>query len=971
MSKGLKRLVTILISCLAVYSWLGFLLLPSIALKVINQQLDVYANSPAHLQRLEFNPFTLELSAWNLHIGDADDEQLSLQHLYGKLASDSLWTKTLHLNAVQLLQPKAQVIFDKKGELNLAQLFTLPASTDLPEKPESTPLALLIDQLQLQQGSVRFNDQRQQDPVDVSFNDLNITLNNFDTRPASSSELQLTAQANDGTQLQWQGDFSINPLASQGHLQLQDAQLKSWWPYVREHFTAQLSDGRLSLDTRYALELSPKLQFKASQLSAELASVALSQNTQPLARLAKLSISDTALDLAVQKLQIGKASSSKLEAWAEIDKNGILNWQKLLPSASAEQAAAQSTLTSDNAPASEPDNTKSNPAWHIIVKQADFNQQQFHFADHSRSEPVALNLADFNLHIKDFDSQASSPFSAELKTKIGEQGSLSSTASVLLQPLKVDMTLNSSNLDLRPAQVWISPYAHAELRSGLLNSALKLQISDLNNLQLALQGDAALTQLHVRDSLRQRDLLKWQTVDINGIEYTLQQQKLSIEKIALQQPYVRFIINENLTTNISELLIPQPQQPSAEQVSNSPEFALHIGGIDIIDGSANFADFSLTPNFATAIQQLNGQIGTLDNQTHSVAKVDIQGNVDRYAPVSIKGSLMPFDPLKKLDIATAFKHVELTTLTPYSGKFAGYRIQKGRLSLDLHYQISDGKLNASNQLLLEQLQLGERVDSPDAVDLPVRLAIALLKDRKGEIALNLPVQGDLNNPEFKVAPIVWQTLRNLITRAVSAPFNFIADLAGGNAAELNEVVFLPGEFVINSNAAQGLDTLTKALKDRPQLRLEIEGGSRADLDGPPLAQMRLTRAYQNAWYSILQRRGGKIDASKENLEVPDDEKPALLEGIYRTQLKQQPPTQWAELKKDQRAQKMSEAVLHSYAQSPVGLRRLAQARANSIKEYLVEQAQLDAERVYLLDVSEGKVSADSDGVISTLHLGSM
>jgi outer membrane protein OmpA-like peptidoglycan-associated protein len=351
--------------------------------------------------------------------------------------------------------------------------------------------------------------------------------------------------------------------------------------------------------------------------------------------------------------------------------------------------------------------------------------------------------------------------------------------------------------------------------------------------------------------------------------------------------------------------------------------------------------------------------------------VDIQGNVDRYAPVSIKGSLMPFDPLKKLDIATAFKHVELTTLTPYSGKFAGYRIQKGRLSLDLHYQISDGKLNASNQLLLEQLQLGERVDSPDAVDLPVRLAIALLKDRKGEIALNLPVQGDLNNPEFKVAPIVWQTLRNLITRAVSAPFNFIADLAGGNAAELNEVVFLPGEFVINSNAAQGLDTLTKALKDRPQLRLEIEGGSRADLDGPPLAQMRLTRAYQNAWYSILQRRGGKIDASKENIEVPDDEKPALLEGIYRTQLKQQPPTQWAELKKDQRAQKMSEAVLHSYAQSPVGLRRLAQARANSIKEYLVEQAQLDAERVYLLDVSEGKVSADSDGVISTLHLGSM
>lgn len=970
MSKGLKRLVITLISCLAIYSWLGFLLIPSVALQVINQQLAIYTNSPAQLQRLEFNPFTLELSAWGLHIGDTEDEQLSLQHLYGKLASDSLWTKTLHLNAVQLLQPKAQIIFNKKGELNLAQLFTLPDSPDQPEQAESTPLAVLIDQLQLQQGSARFNDQRQQDPVDISFDDLNITLNHFDTRPASNSALQLTAQANDGTQLQWQGSLSINPLASKGHLQLQDAQLQSWWPYVHEHFTAQLNDGRLSLDTRYELELTPELQFKASQFNAQLNSVALNQQQQPLARLAKLSISDTTFDLAAQTLQIGKANSSKLEAWAEIDKNGTLNWQKLLANASSEQSATKSLVSTDNASINDTDSPQNSPAWHLIVKQANFSQQQFHFADNSRSEPVALNLSDFNLQIKDFDSQASNPFNAELKTNIGEQGTLSSTASVLLKPLKVDMTLNSSDLDLRPAQAWISPYAHVELRSGLLGSALKLQISDLDNVQLTLQGQAAISQLHIRDSLRQRDLLKWQTVDINGIQYTLQQQNLSIDNIALQQPYARFIINENLTTNISELLIPQPQSAASEQASKDSEFALHIGGIDINDGSANFADFSLTPNFSTAIQQLNGQIGTLDNQTHSIATVDIKGTVDRYAPVTIKGSLMPFDPLKKLDIATAFKHVELTTLTPYSGKFAGYRVQKGRLNLDLHYQINDGKLNASNQLLLEQLQLGERVDSPDAVNLPVRLAIALLKDSKGEIALNLPVQGDLNNPEFKVAPIVWQTLRNLITRAVSAPFNFIANLAGGSATELNQVVFLPGEFVINANAAQGLDTLTKALKDRPQLRLEIEGASHIALDGPPLAQMRLTRAYQNAWYSILQRRGTKIDASKETLEVPDNEKPALLEGIYRTQLKQQPPAQWAELKKDQRAQQMREAVLHSYAQSPVGLRRLAQARANSIKEYLIEQAQLDAERVYLLDVSEGKASADN-GVISTLHLGSM
>ena len=973
MSKGLKRLVVTLVSIFAVYSWLGFLLLPSIGLKVINQQLGIYANSPAQLHRLEFNPFTLELFAWNFQIGATDDQQLSLQHLYGNLAYDSLWSKTLHLQDVQLVEPNGQVIFNQQGELNLSQLFTLPDTPADPNKPESVPLAVLIDQLQLQQGRLRFNDQRQQEPIDVSVADLNITLHNFDTRPDSNSNLQLNAQTNDGAQLQWQGDVSINPLASQGHLQLQNAQLKSWWPYAREYFSAQISDGRLSLDTHYELQLTPSLQFKAKQLSAQLNALVLEQQKKPLARLAKLHISESNFDLAAKTLHIGKINSSKLTAWTEIDKNGVSNWEKLLPSTpakkttiSADPAPSDPLETNNNAPVS----TDKAPAWHIVVKQADLIQHQFHLADNSHSEPVALQLSNFNLHIKDFDSQAASPFSAELDTQVGEQGQLSSSAQVLLQPLNVDMILNSSDLDLRPAQAWISPYAHLELRSGLLSSALKLNISNLDNLQLNVQGDAAINQLHLRDSLHQRDLLKWQTVAISGVQYALQQQKLSIQKLALQQPYVRFIINENLTTNISELIIPQPNKSGATANADSPELALHIGAIEINDGSANFADFSLTPNFATAIQQLNGQIGTLDNQTNSVAKVDIKGNVDRYAPVTIKGSLMPFDPLKKLDITTDFKHVELTTLTPYSGKFAGYRIQKGRLNLNLHYQINDGKLNATNQLLLEQLQLGERVDSPDAVDLPVRLAIALLKDRKGQIAIDLPIQGDLNNPEFRVAPIVWQTLRNLITRAVSAPFNFIAGLANGNATQLSEVTFLPGESVINPDAAKNLDTLAQALKERPQLRLEVEGGSLLELDGPILAETRLTAAYQNAWYSILQRRGSKIESSKETLEVPEKEQAALLEGIYRSQLKQQPPAEWAELDKAQRTQQMREAVLHSYAQSALGLRRLAQARASNIKMYLIEQAQLDPERVYLIDVSTGKASAEQ-GVISTLHLGSM
>ncbi len=495
-----------------------------------------------------------------------------------------------------------------------------------------------------------------------------------------------------------------------------------------------------------------------------------------------------------------------------------------------------------------------------------------------------------------------------------------------------------------------------------------MQLESTEPLALSVTGDARVDQLHTLDTLRERDLLRWKQVRVGGIDYR-HGESLAIERVELDQPYARFVINENLTTNVSELVVPQPATPNEDKADAGKPLAIRIGGVTINDGSANFADFSLTPNFATAIQQMNGRIGVLDNQKPQAASVDIQGKVDRYAPMSIKGKLTPFDPLNSLDIATRFKNVELTTITPYSGKFAGYRIRKGRLNLDLHYRIEKGQLNAENKVLVENLQLGERVDSPDAVDLPVRLAVALLKDTQGRIAIELPVQGDLNNPEFSVMPIVWQTLRNLVLRAAQAPFKFIAGLVGGSDVDLSTVPFNAGSAQLEGDARQALDTLAKALEERPNLRLEVEGQAAQSADGPLLAEQRLQREFREGWYKVLQRRGDKVPASPDELTVDEDEQAALLEGIYRTRLKQQPPAEWAELDSEQRQQNMRKAVLDSWAQSKLLLRQLAQQRAATIKDYLVEQGGLYDERVYLIDANLGEPEADGR-VLTILHLDS-
>jgi hypothetical protein len=246
----------------------------------------------------------------------------------------------------------------------------------------------------------------------------------------------------------------------------------------------------------------------------------------------------------------------------------------------------------------------------------------------------------------------------------------------------------------------------------------------------------------------------------------------------------------------------------------------------------------------------------------------------------------------------------------------------------------------------------------------------LLKDTQGNIELQLPVQGNLNSPQFSVMPIVWQTLRNLILRAAQAPFKFIGGLvSGGSDVDLSIVRFNAGDSQLDGAAQRALDTLASALKERPALRLEIEGMSAQGSDGPPLAAARLDREYQNTWYKMLQRRGDDVPANASELVVDEDDKTVLLEGIYRARLKQQPPAEWANLSEEQRSAKMRDAVLQSWAQSKVLQRQLAQERAAEIKSYLVERGKLANERLYLLDVDMAQ--ADAEGrVATTLHLSS-
>ncbi|SDI73917.1 DUF748 domain-containing protein [Pseudomonas abietaniphila] len=984
MPKGLKRAIGALLAVFAIYSVLGFLILPGIALRVINQQLANYATVPARLERLELNPYSLEVTLWGLNIGAPGKEQIGFERLYANLQIDSLWTKALHLDAVELDKPKTELLFSKDGTLNLAGLFKLPPSDPAkPDEPPSKPFPLRIGEIKLANGYVHFQDMRPSEPIEFLYDELNFELKNLSTLPEDNADMTLVAAGPAGGQIDWVGRISLVPISSEGTLKVTDGQMKVWWPYVRDALPLVLKDGVLNFNTHYKLSLAKETELLLDKTSLSVAPFAIdAPDGRPLVRLKNLDVSDTSIDLAKQLVTVGKIRSQGLETWAARESDGQLDWQKLFASqpsktqekkaeaAKKEPATATGSETTAKTEAAAP----SKP-WQVLLRDTQLRDYRIHLADKVPKEPVAIDVGPLNLDLTNFDSLNKSPFNLKLDTGLGKQGKLTAEGEVNLAPVRAKLNVTTRDIDLRVAQSYVTPFIRLEVRSGMLNTDLAVDLKSTEPLALGITGKAQVDQLHTLDTLKSRDFVKWERVNVEGLNFQLGD-SLSIASINLEQPYARFVIADDRTTNIDDLLIPQPadSKPAAAKTKSTASadkpMGIHIGEVNINNGSANFADFSLTPNFATAVQQLNGKIGTLDNRQDKPAAVDIKGKVDRYAPVTIKGALNPFNPLASLDIATSFKRVELTTLTPYSGKFAGYRIRKGRLNLDLHYLITKGQLKAENKVVVEQLQLGEKVDSPDAVNLPLKLAIALLKDVDGKISIELPVTGDLNNPQFSVMPIVWQTLRNLVVKAAAAPFKFIGGLiSGGGSEDLGTVSFAAGSDALSSDAQASLDKLAAALKARPALRLEIEGTSAEASDGPLIAQQRLEREYQSTYYKILQRRGDKVPAQAADLKVPDDEKAPMLEGIYRTRLKGQPPAEWVDLGKEERQNRMRDAVLKSWSSSALLLRQLGQARAGSIKDYLVDKGQLADERVYFVDASLGQPEKDGR-VVSPLHLDS-
>jgi hypothetical protein len=656
--------------------------------------------------------------------------------------------------------------------------------------------------------------------------------------------------------------------------------------------------------------------------------------------------------------------------------------------ASPAPAASPPLAASSSAAASAP--------WQVELHEFNLTDAHISAEDRTARPTAKIVLAPLSLHVTGASLDLAKPVSVALETRINESGSLTANGEVTPQPAAASWSLKIADIDLTALQPYIGQHTSMTLRSGRLGGDAKFRYGAKQKPVVLFTGNIHVDDLHTVDDTLHDDFINWQRLDVLGLNYQQAPDRLDIAQIVARKPYARVIIEADSSLNAKRVLAgpgtASPQPPSADAVSagkaaakrrshgssaaqsapaapapgSSQPMPMAIKKVTVEGGLANFTDLSVAPNFSAGIQNLGGTVLGLSSKPSSRAKVDLHGNIDANSPVSITGEVNLLSAALYTDLAMSFRNIELSIFNPYSGKFAGYNIAKGKLTTELHYKVDSGKLDAQHHIIIDQLEFGDKTASKDAVSLPVKLAVALLKDRNGVIDLNLPVTGSLDDPKFRLAPIIWKVLVNILEKAITAPFALLGALFGGGP-DIQFVEFHPGTSALDPAAVDKVKAVAKALAERPQLKIEVPIAVVPDIDRPALAA-----AQFNAQLNELQTLKPGRKKSAGAAPTPYDQldpgaKLELLTELYVKDVGAEPkyPAAVTDLKQKPelvsgKIDFLTQGIREHLVVGDADLNALGQQRATALEQALLSDAQIDPARVFL--VANDKASS-KDGLV--------
>ncbi|HTQ00475.1 MAG TPA: DUF748 domain-containing protein [Casimicrobiaceae bacterium] len=815
-----------------------------------------------------------------------------------------------------------------------APLFEQAAAKPPATQAPSAPWSVTISKASLARGSLDLTDETS--GFRASLADVAVEASGVSTHKGAKARVAVSFVSADRI-ASFKAEADVDPLApaATGTFELGKFSLALLFPYYKDVLAVDVAQGSLDLAAHFALE--PDGGFRLTQGTATIANLALAYpgSKDPFWRFPGIAASGVDVDVRARNVTIAEVTSHKAAMRAVRERNGSIDVARLMKTTASTSTANERT-------------------WALTLGKLTLDGVSIDAEDRVPDPAVKLPVRDLSLEASNYSNARNARSTVALRARVGEHGRIAWNGTLTTNPVSLSGRVDVSGLDLVKVRPYVESQANVSVTGGTLaaKGTFALELAENAPAKAAWKGDVVVTDFAALDRPTASDLARFARLTLEGIDVATEPFRLAIGRIAAEDYYARVIVYPDATLNLTRLLTPgSAPEPAAEAPEPAAPAApaaheplpITIGRIEVVRGNVNYTDLFVRPNYSANLTDVTGSVTTMSAE--QAGDVAVTARVDRAAPVEIAGRILPFAKDLSLDITAKARDVDLPPLTPYSVKYAGYGIEKGKLTFDVHYRIEDRKLAADNRLVLDQLTFNpQRIDSATATKLPVLLAVALLKDTRGVIDISLPISGSLDDPQFSVGGLIVRVIVNLIAKAATAPFALLS-AAFGRGEELSNLPFAPGSAAIGEDAQKRIDTLAKALADRPALRLDIGGRADATTDREALRRASVESAMKREKMKSLVT-AGSAPPSVDLVTIGAEERTRWLEAAYRESSIKDRPRNFVGMLKDVPPQEMEAMLLADAKADDDALRLLANARAEGVKDALVARS-IAGERLFI------------------------
>jgi uncharacterized protein involved in outer membrane biogenesis len=823
-----RKPAVIVAGVLALYAVIGFLVVPPIAKSKIVKLAAEKLHRQATVRYLHFNPFTFTVAVGGFDLRDRDGSALfAFDRLVVDLQLSGLFRRAWKFRVIEIERPRLVARVATDGKLSAADLLTSGTPSAAPAK---TP-RIIVGRFTMDSGRLDYVDESRTPRFAETLAPVNLEILDLNTLPDTTGDHGLTFGIGPDTRIRWMGTQTLEPLHFEGKCEVTGLSLPLLWRYAAPAPGLELRDGRADIFWSY------DVRKGADGIDLSIADAAVAAHDIAL-RPAGGSEDWLAVPLAEIRGVVAKWPGRTVDidgikitaprVVAALEADGRTNWQEAVAGKPAAPPAPSS------APASAP--PAPTKPWAVKIGSFEIEDGAAQFDDRTAAPPVAVALSKFGLRLENLSSDRGTPVGLRASARVNESGEIDVSGTVTPKPMGADLAVTLLDLDLVPFRSYLSLFPGTELRSGKADLRGKVRVSPAKP-SMRFEGEAAITALDLYETGSGR-LLGWNVARATGVEVTRGPDRVRASRIDLDDPFFRIFISRAGKLNLSQLAAPAPKSPG-QALAPAPATPVDVVLVALRNATLDYTDESLVLPFDTRIYATNGTLRDLSTTSAAAARLDLEGRIAENGFFKSTGTIQISAPFTATDIGASFLQVPMPGLTPYFAQFAGYSVEKGALDVDVRYTIKDRRLVGQNKVVMTDLVLGPKVPGAKGPGLPIRLAIALLKDKNGRIDLNVPVEGTVDSPEFNYGKLFWSALKKILLGLVTAPFRAIGHLFGSSREDLDLVGFSSGSSEIPPGERETLAKIAGALADRPALTVEVGGRYDPQADVDALRRSRL------------------------------------------------------------------------------------------------------------------------------------